>query len=697
MKEEVDPTRLRTSDGNGHNDSNSNSNSNHVDHNHNHNHNGNGNGNPNGTITTTQNDLDQLIASFDEPSKRKTNSIQSISRNNLTTNQIQHQPPFSSLTIPTIEASSHPTTTNRFSDFFNFPDDSQSDDPDYEPPPSRPKEHHHRPSSDGHPAIGQHDPNRSQTITPADGLAPNLDWLSSSNPTHRSSTYPAHLLTTTNDHLLDQIGFDFSTLSDLPPHKSIDHQPHRPSIDHHPSLTRSDNKLSPLTQGEIAGVPFVNINLPDSDDSPEFIPPIPIPPSISPRPSKRPRRASTTDRHPHQNHRHPHQPQLPLPGPSNTTSSSALKQSAPKSLARHPSSIDHRQPTGLDRTIKLPTSISNRYIAIAPNPYHPSSNPAIEERNKIQKRPTYLKVPSQDEFETDMDDHDDEDDDEIQTYSTSKVNLPNQGPANRSRPEPKPKKSHPNRPVSDPSLRIRQPATEGISLEDPVKRKRDAMRKARERKKLYIISLEDRCLELAEENARLREENSDLIRESRENWKSKAKSLEVFKQLNQQIQQLQKQQPSQNLKSTRPRSRRGGSEPDIVEDEDDEDEDEDDPQTGLSSSTSTTINHHQQQLKRKMIGHDGRSQANWNKPIEERVKESQTTRRSKLPHPDRILKSSAASSSSLFGHLPPPSSSSSSALSNPDAFHLRPHPSASSSSSIRGRTLLDVLARKTSH
>ncbi|EGF98475.1 uncharacterized protein MELLADRAFT_95644 [Melampsora larici-populina 98AG31] len=55
-----------------------------------------------------------------------------------------------------------------------------------------------------------------------------------------------------------------------------------------------------------------------------------------------------------------------------------------------------------------------------------------------------------------------------------------------------------------------------------MQKKREGMRAVRERKKEYIEELEDQCRLLQAENVRLREENEQLMRESRENWKAKA-------------------------------------------------------------------------------------------------------------------------------------------------------------------------------
>ncbi|KAI9630546.1 hypothetical protein KEM48_013867 [Puccinia striiformis f. sp. tritici PST-130] len=170
---------------------------------------------------------------------------------------------------------------------------------------------------------------------------------------------------------------------------------------------------------------------------------------------------------------------------------------------------------------KLSSSNSGRYIAIAPSPNHPDHQDQ-KLKNNYNRSDGY--------------------DEEEQTGL--------QRPNRSSKPGPKPKKAQPfttNHPFPTITTTSTNPHNtqfndgNGDEQEDSMKRKRECMRKNRERKKVYIVSLEDRCLELAEENAKLREENHELIQESRENWKSKAQSLEVFKSLNHQIQSLQQQ------------------------------------------------------------------------------------------------------------------------------------------------------------
>ncbi|KAI9618658.1 hypothetical protein KEM48_006637 [Puccinia striiformis f. sp. tritici PST-130] len=309
-------------------------------------------------------------------------------------------------------------------DFLEFPDESESDDPDF-------------------------DPLRNQE---------SIDQL------FKDSQQPFTF------NPADPIGFDFSTLSNHPePQQQQQQQPpnnwntafdslNAYNTFNQPSLT---DKLSPLTQGELAGVPFVNINLPESDDSPEFIPPP-------------------------------------------TTRSSAAAAAAAEDLDHlldHPNDPDARLTRDYSPLIKTHSPIL-----------------AIE-------------LPLIDGY-----------DEEEQTGL--------QRPNRSSKPGPKPKKAQPsttNHPFPTITTTSANPHNtqfddgNGDEREDSMKRKRECMRKNRERKKVYIVSLEDRCLELAEENAKLREENQELIRESRENWKSKAQSLEVFKSLNHQIQSLQQQ------------------------------------------------------------------------------------------------------------------------------------------------------------
>ncbi|KAH9450647.1 hypothetical protein Pst134EB_018175 [Puccinia striiformis f. sp. tritici] len=122
-------------------------------------------------------------------------------------------------------------------DFLEFPDESESDDPNF-------------------------DPLRNQE---------SIDQL------FKDSQQPFTF------NPADSIGFDFSTLSNHPePQQQQQQQPPNNNWNtafdslnayntfNQPILT---DKLSPLTQGELAGVPFVNINLSESDASPEFIPP----------------------------------------------------------------------------------------------------------------------------------------------------------------------------------------------------------------------------------------------------------------------------------------------------------------------------------------------------------------------------------------------------------------------------------------
>ncbi|KAI7945101.1 hypothetical protein MJO28_010796 [Puccinia striiformis f. sp. tritici] len=359
-------------------------------------------------------------------------------------------------------------------DFLEFPDESESDDPDF-------------------------DPLRNQE---------SIDQL------FKDSQQPFTF------NPADPIGFDFSTLSNHPePQQQQQQQPpnnwntafdslNAYNTFNQPSLT---DKLSPLTQGELAGVPFVNINLPESDDSPEFIPPPTTRSSAaaaaaaedlgsSSRPSKRPRRET------------------------NTRLLTVDQNSQPNTRNRTPVDVSSKLPKSGQQDLsfnKLPSSISGRYIAIAPSPHYPDHQDQ-KLNNNYNRSDGY--------------------DEEEQTGL--------QRPNRSSKPGPKPKKAQPsttNHPFPTITTTSANPHNtqfddgNGDEREDSMKRKRECMRKNRERKKVYIVSLEDRCLELAEENAKLREENQELIRESRENWKSKAQSLEVFKSLNHQIQSLQQQ------------------------------------------------------------------------------------------------------------------------------------------------------------
>ncbi|OAV97730.1 hypothetical protein PTTG_25947 [Puccinia triticina 1-1 BBBD Race 1] len=375
-------------------------------------------------------------------------------------------------------------------DFLEFPDESESDDPDFDPLSSQ--------------------------------AQPARDFFS-------TQTYPA-LAPAPLDSLAQQaepVGFDFSTLCDhpepltaWPPLDSLSIDPSNPFNQFQPTsatLANPSPKLSPLTQGELAGVPFVNINLPESDDSPEFIPPpttrssaaaaAAAASSSSSRPSKRPRRETNI---PDQN--------------------TAQWQESSSSTRTQPTTAPSRKsiPLSTCSSTQLPASISSRYIAIAPTP-----NYTAEQYDTIE----------------------DSEDDGPSDHLSSRPELVQRNATIRAQPMPKPRK-----PLSSTTIRPNQhdpPSTIDHEIgdrEDSMKRKREGMRKNRERKKIYIVSLEDRCLELAEENARLREENQQLIRESRENWKAKAKSLEVFKLLNQQIQRLQASSAATSTESGSSRS-----------------------------------------------------------------------------------------------------------------------------------------------
>ncbi|KAA1121109.1 hypothetical protein PGTUg99_013984 [Puccinia graminis f. sp. tritici] len=362
-------------------------------------------------------------------------------------------------------------------DFLEFPDESESDDPDFDP------------------LLLQQQP-----------------------PTFN------HTQQQQQQQIEQQLGFDFSILSDLPQPTSTwspltnDNQASFNPFNQF-QTNETLNELSPLTQGEIAGVPFVNINLPESDDSPEFIPPpttrssaaataaaIASASSSSSRPSKRPRRetnyTATADQNPPANR----SLNQPTAGPSKPSKST-----------------------------KLPASISNRYVAIAPTPDSTSYQDPVRQQTNSNRQIIER-----------SDDDDDDSDHSSQTHRLpTHAEIVQRNTANRSKPGPKPRKNlvsfNHDLPQSSSNLENHQFIED---REDSMKRKREGMRKNRERKKIYIVSLEDRCLELAEENARLREENQELIRESRENWKNKAKSLEVFKLLNQQIQRLQQGTPT---------------------------------------------------------------------------------------------------------------------------------------------------------
>ncbi|PLW14984.1 hypothetical protein PCANC_02228 [Puccinia coronata f. sp. avenae] len=367
-------------------------------------------------------------------------------------------------------------------DFLDFPDESESDDPDFDPlnPPPPSSSNVHSPK--------QATQNHSQSQLPC------FDLFSQLDPT----------------------GFDFSTLSDQP--QPIGTSVQQNNFNHQNSTNNPFNqfqfdqtyqfspKLSPLTQGEIAGVPFVNINLPESDDSPEFIPP------PTTRSSAAAAIASSSSRLPKRPRREVNA--RSLVDPSLQPSSSTCTLNPPANTSSKPTSKpalpSAKLPAGIS---KLPAAISSRYVAIAPSPNYPHTDRKSSHGETIHN----------------SDDSEGEESEQLNTERTLVGTS-----LTRSKPAPKRRKTAQSLGL----VGISQEDDVGEG-EDPIKRKRECMRKTRERKKIYIVSLEDRCLELAEENARLREENEELMRESRENWKAKAKSLEVFKLLNQQIQRLQ--------------------------------------------------------------------------------------------------------------------------------------------------------------
>ncbi|KNZ61673.1 hypothetical protein VP01_1371g2 [Puccinia sorghi] len=391
-------------------------------------------------------DCDFLLQSFQPPAMDE-------QRTPVNTPAEYNPQPTRSGRIPQKPAS---TTLNPL-DFLDFPDESESDDPDFDP-------------------LNQQE--SSNVPSPHDNDNQQLN--------HTHFDLLAHI---------NAIGFDFSTLSDQPqqtwPSNSFiqyNHNNKNNNTLNQIQFTQqaSSPKLSPLTQGELAGVPFVNINLPDSDDSPEFIPPPTTrstAASSSSRPSKRPRRETTS--------------RVVTPINTSTLPTQSTQQLSCSST-------------------KLAPSISSRYIAIAPSLNYPA-----------EKHET-------------IDDSDHSEDGPLDQQQDTDTTVGRTNNLSRAMPDPKPRK--PLSLQAPPSHHHHHHQHDDDIIdgrEDSMKRKREGMRKNRERKKIYIVSLEDRCLELAEENARLREENQELIRESRENWKAKAKSLEVFKLLNQQIQRLQ--------------------------------------------------------------------------------------------------------------------------------------------------------------
>ncbi|KAG0149910.1 hypothetical protein CROQUDRAFT_652867 [Cronartium quercuum f. sp. fusiforme G11] len=351
-------------------------------------------------------------------------------------------------------------------DFLDFPTDSESDDPDFQPPP-------HSMTKSQEPEREQEPPEPSSITQPS---VPAVDWaqqllgasgLSTADLLSHFGRYSAienqasslaRPRPTNSPAPTFDLDFDFSTLTASPPSSwapdpalasnpqfklsRANSRPSRPAPAPGPSSSSSrappllpTKRPSPLTAGSLAGIPFVQISLPDSDDSPEFVPP----------PSKRSRRDvpspdpfCSPTRHSVSSHHHEQGPSRPLP-PA------------------------HRPPS-----IRTQVSTPCEQAAIPESP--------------------------------------------CESIADSDISRPlNKNGIPRAKPGPKP--------------RPKPSVIPEAEREDVMRRKREGMRAVRVRKKEYVEELEDQCRFLQSENARLREENEQLMRESRENWKARALAL----------------------------------------------------------------------------------------------------------------------------------------------------------------------------
>ncbi|MBW0483256.1 hypothetical protein O181_022971 [Austropuccinia psidii MF-1] len=356
-------------------------------------------------------------------------------------------------------------------DFLNFPTDSESDDPDFIPPNLKLDKKYFNDNSSltsNSKQKIQIDPKLSQETHTNSNYHPSI-IQSKSNLNSDSNLNPDSSINQSSKTLNfnHQIDFDFSTLSNhhfndsnLSSNSLViskpDSQSNQKSISFDSNKTQIDssnqsNNLDPNSnQNSSNQIPFINIPLPDSDDSPEFIP----------QPIKKNRSDVIKSNS-----------SLSSSNQLNHTNSQLKRPSKTQSSSSH---LHHRN------HIKLPQSITSRYVAIAPSPsaFNQDSVQALSPDSN-----------------TDSD-----------QGSSSHLHLIKNGQL-RSKPGPKPKLKR--------SLDL-------SDQDDLSRKKRDRSRAIRERKKEYIEELEKRCLALAEENAFLKQENEQLIRESRENWRAKA-------------------------------------------------------------------------------------------------------------------------------------------------------------------------------
>lgn len=417
-------------------------------------------------------------------------------------------------------------------DFLEFPTDSESDDPDFQPPPedlahqeliqttqivqassTRPNQTDNHASNPPESAIDW-----AQRLLDVSGLS-TADLLSHFG---RPAVSEQHDQLLTRPHLPNaheaDIEFDFSTLTASPawtPAHPIDEPAREPkSTEHYARQNRvvisnpppangprrDSDKPSPLTAASLAGIPFVKVSLPESDDSPEFLPPPPK------RPRREPGRVAESRFSPERD-----PPCSPTRTSRNHVTTTLADRSASGLLPPRP----------LPSTFRAAAREPFRHVELLPSStvstpldrdYHHAESPceslADSEYVVDSQRPLVL----------------------------NKNGLP------RAKPGPKPKAK------VEPLL---------VDKEDFMRRKREGMRASRERKREYVEELEDRCRELMNEyvylpprtktlfpscqfhsvfltpglpfffhrNTRLREENEQLMRESRENWKARALGL----------------------------------------------------------------------------------------------------------------------------------------------------------------------------
>ncbi|CAH7665988.1 hypothetical protein BY996DRAFT_6414096 [Phakopsora pachyrhizi] len=424
-------------------------------------------------------------------------------------------------------------------EFLNFPSDSESDDPDFQPTLHQHDHHRHQ----HHHQIPQSSSSRLIPIDPSLKYFQQSDVRPSRTAVGQSTKQPVrHSTKVANNR--DGSGFDFPSLTDsnlncldwLNDSLRSNNHINSSNINNITSEStttetlvrikdededgdedlghrQSSDSQSPLTMGELAGIPFVDIKLPDSEDSPEFIPP-PLPATKRPRraePSltrsslQRQQKHHTQDILQRKNQRNNDTSNSPPRNRATSNTSSSSKNTAVYS-PRRKARVEHQNKDRASSVASVPsyrsahrTAFSNRLIEIAPSPSSP-----IEDRNRVM-------VLSDDEGEEN--EEKDRLDRSNQSSSLTKAvhiatavaKLNHQHAFNKPGPKPKPKAQ-----------------LSGHQREERLKRKRELMRAIRERKKEYIEELEDKCLALAEENARLKEENEQLMRESRENWKAKA-------------------------------------------------------------------------------------------------------------------------------------------------------------------------------